>query len=147
VAHKPQPVGVRIKELRERAGLSISRLAARADVSKSYLWELEKGDTEVRPSGETLYKIAKALGTSMSQLLGHKLLVEEPEDVPPSLRRFAKQEGLGTRDVQMLAGINFRGAQPEKVEDWEFLWRAIQRSVPAKPRRASSAHRRRVSRG
>jgi transcriptional regulator with XRE-family HTH domain len=131
----PEAVGARIKKLRERAGLSISELAERADVSKSYLWELEKGETDVRPSGETLYKISRVLGTSMSQLLGHRVLIDGPQQIPASLRQFAKRERLGARDIQMLAGINFRGQQPERAEDWEFLWRAIQRSVPSRTRR------------
>lgn len=124
--------------------MSISELADRADVSKSYLWELEKGETDVRPSGETLYKIARVLGTSMSQLLGHRLLVGGPHRPSQSLRQFARRERLGARDVQMLAAINFRGKQPETVEDWEFLWRAIQRSVPNGPRRTTRPRQRRA---
>jgi transcriptional regulator with XRE-family HTH domain len=132
-ARTPQ-LGRQIKKLRGDAGLSLSALAEHADVSKSYLWKLERGEADVRPSGQTLYKIARALGTSMSELLGRAVLVEEPRTIPRTLRRFAEKERLGKRDVQMLAGINFRGRQPQTVEDWEFIWRAIQKSVRSAPR-------------
>jgi transcriptional regulator with XRE-family HTH domain len=131
----PRHIGTRIRELREEAGLSLSRLAEQAGVSKSYLWKLENGKTKVRPSGETLYKIATALGTSMSELLGRGVLVDEPRDIPRSLRRFAKDEGLRPRDEQMLAGVNFRGRQPETPADWAFIWHAIRRSVPDRQKR------------
>lgn len=130
MAPKPS-IGREIKRRREAAGLSIGELAQRAELSKSYLWELEKQRAEVRPSGRTLHKLSVALGTSMSELMGHKVLVDEPRSVPKSLKRFAERQKLGDRDVQMLAGVNFRGRQPESENDWAFLWDAIRRSVPA----------------
>jgi transcriptional regulator with XRE-family HTH domain len=122
-------IGKKIRELREESGLSLSQLAKNADVSKSYIWRLEQGESESRPSGDTLYKIARALGTSMSALMGQSVLVDAPEEIPDSLRAFAEAEQLRVRDVQMLAGVNFRGKQPETAEDWAFVWSAIKRSV------------------
>lgn len=129
-------IGQRIQRLREESELSLSQLANRAEVSKGYLWKLENGRTEARPSAETLYKIARALGTSMSALIGKSVLVDEPEDIPKSLEQFADREGLRERDRAMLARINFRGKQPEKPEDWAFIWQAITRSVPDRPKRS-----------
>jgi transcriptional regulator with XRE-family HTH domain len=134
----PDPIAAKIKQLRHEAGMSLSELADVSGVSKGYLWKLERGDGKVRPSGRTLYKIARALGTSMSELLGRAVLVDEPKDIPESLDRFAKRARLGKRDVQMLAGISFRGRQPETPEDWGFLWDAIQRSVPTRRARPKS---------
>jgi transcriptional regulator with XRE-family HTH domain len=108
----------------------LSQLAQAADVSKGYLWKLEDGKTDVRPSGNTLYKISRALGTSMSALMGREVLVDDPAQIPASLKRFARDEGLRERDVAMLAQVNFRGRQPERPEDWAFIWHAIKRSVP-----------------
>lgn len=124
-------VGARIKKLREEGGFSLSGLAAASDVSKGYLWSLEKGDTDARPSGQTLYRVARALGVTMSDLIGQSVLVDEPpsKKVPASLKEFAKREGLTDRDVQMLAAVNFRGQQPKDADSWEFVWQAIRRSV------------------
>jgi transcriptional regulator with XRE-family HTH domain len=118
-------VGARIKELREQARLSLSALAEQADVSKGYLWSLEKGNAKSRPSGQTLYRIARALGTTMSELLGHELLVDTPRDIPGSLREFAEREHLTEADMTMLAAVNFRGQQPRDADSWALVWQAI----------------------
>jgi transcriptional regulator with XRE-family HTH domain len=123
-------IGNEIRRHRVESGRSISQLAEDAGVSKGYLWKLEKGDVEARPSAETLYKISRALGTSMSALMGKSVLVDEPVDLPAALVEFADTEGLGARDRAMLGQINFRGKQPERPEDWAFIWHAIKRSVP-----------------
>ncbi|HXF00094.1 MAG TPA: helix-turn-helix transcriptional regulator [Solirubrobacterales bacterium] len=127
-------IGQRIQELREESGLSVSQLAKDSGISKSYVWKLERGESESRPSGDTLYKIARALGTSMSELIGRSVLVDSPIEIPRSLTKFAKDENLRDRDVAMLTQVNFRGKQPETPEDWAFVWHAIKRSVPTKSR-------------
>jgi transcriptional regulator with XRE-family HTH domain len=130
-------IGARIKQRREERGLSLSKLSELARVSKSYLWSLEKGESKSRPSGETLYRIAKALGVTMSDLLGRTLLVDRvpADELPPGLAQFAESEGLPQTDIDMLAKVNFRGEQPQTAADWEFVYSAIQRSVntPAAP--------------
>ena len=122
-------VGARIRQRREELGLSLSRLGELADVSKGYLWSLEKGKTKARPSGQTLYRVAKALGTTMSDLLGRTLLVDAPDEIPKSLEEFADSIGLPERDKRMLAQISFRGEQPQHAADWAFIYRAIEASV------------------
>jgi transcriptional regulator with XRE-family HTH domain len=119
-----------IRERREEIGMSLNELARTSGVSKGYLWKLEQGEGTSRPSGRSLYKIAGALDTSMSQLLGREVMVDSPQEIPNSLKAFAKEHSLGDREVNMLASIRYRGRQPEKKEDWAFLWDAIQRSVP-----------------
>lgn len=127
-------VGAQIRRQREKSGRSLSQLADDAEISKGYLWKLEQEKADVRPSADTLYKIARALGTSMSSLIGKSVLVEEPSDLPQSLVEFADSEELGERDRAMLAQINFRGKQPEQIEDWAFIWSAIKRSISEVPR-------------
>jgi transcriptional regulator with XRE-family HTH domain len=122
-------VGQRIKRHRDELGWSLSRLAHEATVSKGYLWSLEKGDTKARPSGETLYRIADALGVTMSDLLGRQLLVAPAMEPSAELLAFAEREHLPETDVQMLASINFRGKRPASEKDWEFIYRAIRASV------------------
>src|ERR1700751_382132 len=75
-------VGQEIQRFREDKGMSINGLAAATGISKSYLWSLENDATATRPSGDTLYKIAGALGVTMSALLGRELLVDPPSKVP-----------------------------------------------------------------
>ena len=142
-------IGERIRTRREEAGLSISKLGELARISKGYLWSLEQGKVKSRPSGDTLYKIARALGTTMSDLLGRELLVDDPvpQELPPGLAEFARSSKLPSRDVAMLARVNFRGEQPTDPEDWAFVYQAIQRSVgrSGNPASATRANRRAAS--
>ncbi|ALC90197.1 transcriptional regulator [Bacillus sp. FJAT-18017] len=61
-------LGSRIKELRELRGYSISELAKLADVSKSYLSQIERG-MQTNPSLQVLNKVAITLGTTIEYLL------------------------------------------------------------------------------
>lgn len=55
-----------ITELRSHAGISQSDLAKRAGVSQPLIARLEKGDQHRTPTLETLMKVLKALGYSLS---------------------------------------------------------------------------------
>ena len=122
-----ETIGDRIRRYREEAGLNLSQLADRSEVSKGYLWTLEN-KADKRPSGETLYAIAEALGVTMSSLLGRRLLATPPTDIPESLQQFALEKRLPDTDVKMLAGIEFRGVRPQTPERWQHIYNAIRTS-------------------
>jgi transcriptional regulator with XRE-family HTH domain len=129
----PETIGQRIKRFREERGLSASELAERAGVAKSYLSTLEheeNGKSARRPSADTLYRIAEALGVAMSDLLGKPIITAAQTDRPPSLLQFAKSRNLPEADIEMLAGIRFRGGEPKTPERWEFIYQAIKNSAP-----------------
>lgn len=121
-------VGSRIKRYRQEKQVSISRLARESGVSKGYLWSLENPPEDgqgQRPSGKTLYAIAKALGVTMSDLLGEKLILERDTTIDATLQEFADQEGLSQADVTMLASIQWRGDKPKSVQRWRYIYQAI----------------------
>jgi transcriptional regulator with XRE-family HTH domain len=60
-------IGSKIKEYRNKEGLTQVQLAAKANISRSYLGDVEKN--RYNASVETLQKIASALGIPVSQLL------------------------------------------------------------------------------
>src|SRR5437773_5406138 len=61
----------RLREAREAAGMTLDELAAQAEVSKTYLWELENDDSgEKKPSAEILLRIANALSITLAELMG-----------------------------------------------------------------------------
>jgi transcriptional regulator with XRE-family HTH domain len=129
VSKRETRVGDRIRRLREDLDLSLPQLAERSGVSKSYLWSLENEEGAARPGGETLYKIAEALGVTMSELLGRRLLTDPPTEVPQSLQAFADEEGLSDQEVRMLASIRLRGQQPSTEKAWAFIYQAIKAAV------------------
>ena len=120
----------RIKLRRTQKRFSAAELARAAGISKGYLSEIESADPSkpVRPSADVLYRVATALGTSVADLL-EKDIRPAPREITPSLRVFAENNDLPEEDVQMLADIRFRGAQPDNERDWAFLYAAIQRSI------------------
>lgn len=59
--------GAKIKDLRTKRGISLTELAKRSGVSKSYLSFLER-NMQQNPSIEVLEKIAKALDVNMYSL-------------------------------------------------------------------------------
>ncbi len=59
-----------LREERTRAGLTLEQLAHRADLSTAHLSRLESGDRQ--PSIAALLALARALGVSMSTLLGER---------------------------------------------------------------------------
>lgn len=122
-------IGARIKRFREDKGLTATELAAKAEIAKSYLSALENGDAHPRrPSGETMYRLAEALGVAMSDLLGRPILHKARSERPDSLIQFAEENGLPERDVEMLASISFRGDRPQTAKRWEFIYEAIRNS-------------------
>jgi len=55
-----------ITDLRSRTGISQVELAKRAGVSQPMVARLEKGDNHRTPTFDTIYKVLKALGYTMS---------------------------------------------------------------------------------
>jgi len=61
-------IGINLKKLRKKKGLSQDRLSKLADISYNTVIKLESGGI-TNPTIETLQKIAKALGVSVDDLL------------------------------------------------------------------------------
>lgn len=59
-----QKLGKRIEQLRKQKDLTQEELAEKAGFHRSYFWDIEQGKNI---SVKTLYKIAKALGVSLSE--------------------------------------------------------------------------------
>jgi len=57
----------RLKEIREKCGVSVAKLAKQSKVSYSYIYEIEQGTKS--PTIRTLEKLARALGVKPSDLL------------------------------------------------------------------------------
>lgn len=66
-------LAAKLKELRLRKGKSLQDLADEIGASKAHVWDLETGRSK-NPTIELLAKLAQALGTSISDLVG-----ENPE--------------------------------------------------------------------
>lgn len=122
-------LGDRLRQRREEKGINGVDLSRRANISKGFLSEIESGRAP-RPSADVLFRLATALGTTVADLLEKE--VQRPAlTIPPSLKQFLDEakEPIPQEDIEMLAGIHFRGNQPATADDWRFLYESIRRSI------------------
>jgi DNA-binding XRE family transcriptional regulator/quercetin dioxygenase-like cupin family protein len=63
-------LGTRLKQLRLKAGLTLRHLARKADVSPSFVSQIENGKSQ--PSVATLYVFAQLLEVSIDELFDHR---------------------------------------------------------------------------
>jgi transcriptional regulator with XRE-family HTH domain len=110
--------------------MTATQLADKADISKSYLSELEAAPDDTRgPSANVLYRIADALGVAMSDLLGRPIIPDREHPRPASLTRFGEMYKIPEADLRMLERIQFRGDAPKTPERWNFIYQAIKNSA------------------
>jgi transcriptional regulator with XRE-family HTH domain len=64
----PNPLGEKIRQLRQAKRYTLEKLAELTDSSKSYIWELENRNPP-RPSLEKISKIASVLGVTADFLI------------------------------------------------------------------------------
>jgi transcriptional regulator with XRE-family HTH domain len=129
VGYDPRAIGQRVREEREKAGLSLAQLAAAAEITKAYLVRLETQGGN--PSVEVVAKIAEALDLTAADLLDRPVIryVEDDPTVPPSLRAFADEANLSSGDVKMLASIRWRGEKtPQTPERWRYVFQSLRMS-------------------
>jgi len=113
----------------DEAGFTLADLARETGVAKGYLWEILDGRAK-KPSANTLFEIAKVLGTSVGDLLGRETSKPIPAPkIPSSLQKLVDEEEIPDEDVNVLVAISFRGKQPKTKEDWRFLYESIKRST------------------
>ena len=68
-------IGERIKELRQKKGITVNKLANLSGVSQSYLRDIELGNKQ--PTVEYLSYICDALGISLSRLFSDEKEINE----------------------------------------------------------------------
>lgn len=113
-------IGERIKSLRRKKRYSITELAKRAGVSKSYLSYLER-DVQKNPSLQFLTKIAETLDTSIEYLLGEDKRPVKPKEQLDNewtlLLQKAIGEGLSKEDFREFQNfVRFRNWQNEQED-------------------------------
>lgn len=128
-------LGDRIRSIRIERDIALTELARRAKISRSYLYELEKEGSDQRPvpTAVVLYRLARGLGVSVADLVEPeppRVADLRDEDIPPGLLEAAKDLRLSRTDVRQLAGIRFRGQQPQSARRWRLLIQQLELSQP-----------------
>ncbi len=99
-------IGAKVKRLRKEKGLSLSELAERADIAKSYLSNLER-DIQTNPSINVLEKIATVLNVPVEHILG--VNKEEPlviDDEWQELIKEAMSSGVDKKEFRAFLEYN-----------------------------------------
>jgi transcriptional regulator with XRE-family HTH domain len=111
-------VGSRLREERERRGISLRELARRVGVSPSLVSQIELD--RVNPSVSTLYALVTELGMTMSDVFGDR---SEERVVSRPLGGDGLAERPETRRVINLAsGVRWERLTPQSDRDVEFLY-------------------------
>jgi transcriptional regulator with XRE-family HTH domain len=97
---KHSEVGEFIRQQRERADLSLRRLAERAGISNPYLSQIERGIR--KPSAEILMRISRALEISAETLYSRAGLMESSLVSVSVLEAVEADERLTSRQKQVL---------------------------------------------
>ena len=115
---EPSKVGSRLRQERERRGVSLRELARRVGVSPSLVSQIELD--RVNPSVSTLYALVTELGLTMSEVFGDS---PAPRIVPERRDGDGLTATPGTRSVLNLAsGVRWERLTPQSDPDVEFLY-------------------------
>ena len=126
--------GERIREIREKRGLTQEQLAKKAAMSKGFLSDVENNKRNIGSQG--LLRIANELGASVDYLLAGKVTESVENEqilIPPELSRAAEELNLSYSDTLDLlktfnSAVARRGDKFRKeldVEGWKKLHEAI----------------------
>ena len=114
---EPAKIGGRLREEREKRGISLRELARRAGVSPSLVSQIELD--RVNPSVSTLYSLVTELGMTMGEVFG---------DAEPTLGTVVRtaDDGLVERPetrrvINLASGVRWERLTPHSERDVEFL--------------------------
>jgi len=92
-------IGKNIQKLRYRRGLSLSELAERANISKSYLSNIERNLNQ-NPSIQIIEKIAIVLNVDFRELIGKSIGDQLPEKEWIDFVNELKESGVGVEQLK-----------------------------------------------
>lgn len=100
-------IGEKIKRLRKEKDLSISELAEKAGVAKSYLSSIER-NIQSNPSIQFMEKIGQVLGVSVNELLRDNSLelIEDLDDEWIKIVQEAMDSGVSKEDFKEYLAFN-----------------------------------------
>ncbi len=130
-------VGSRLRQERERSGMSLRELARRVGVSPSLVSQIELD--RVNPSVSTLYALVSELGMTMSDVFG------DAAQAPARVRNAKRDEGLvtypeGRRVINLASGVRWERLTTRSDTDVEFLHVAYPVGAESCPQDALVTH-------
>ena len=112
---EPSRIGGRLREEREKRGISLRELARRVGVSPSLVSQIELD--RVNPSVSTLYSLVTELGMTMSEVFGDS---EPSEPLAPAHDGMVERPET-RRVLDLASGVRWQRLTPHSERDVEFL--------------------------
>jgi len=100
---KQTDLGEFIRQQRERANLSLRRLADTAGISNPYLSQIERGIR--KPSAEILKRLSRALEISANSMYSKAGLIDEDFESPPFLDSVEAEQQLTSDQKKVLIDL------------------------------------------
>lgn len=122
-------VGQRIKAIRKDRKLTQVQLAEKANLSRSYLADIERD--RYNPSLSTVEAVAGALGVQVSAIVGEEVTLlkeDQPEYNAKEEKDIAKRMEEIRKDLEKSDGLSFSG-EPMSPEAVESLMEAMEHIV------------------
>jgi transcriptional regulator with XRE-family HTH domain len=116
----------RLREVRQKRGVTLLQVAEAVKLSVSYLSDLERGRT--KPSLDTLERLAAYYEMSVADLVSgiegwgtHSI-----EGLAPGIIALLEKKEIDEREAQDLNRIELRGKRPQTEEEWRILYQNLQ---------------------
>lgn len=107
-------LGEFIRSQRERANLSLRRLAEKSGISNPYLSQIERGIR--KPSAEILKNLSRALEISSNTLYTRAGLIDEELPSPSVFEAISNDDRLSGEHKKVLLDMYRALARPEETE-------------------------------
>lgn len=101
--HDTDSFGAHLRATRERAGLSLRELAARATMNYGYLARIESGERS-KPAPDVLQRLADALEVDSADFFAF-FGVKPAATLPPPRTYFRRKFGVGAQEADILASL------------------------------------------
>jgi transcriptional regulator with XRE-family HTH domain len=116
----------RLREIRQKHGATLLKVAEAVKLSVSYLSDLERG--RAKPSLDTLERLAAYYEMSVADLVSgiegwgsHSI-----EGLAPGIIALLEKKEIDEREAQDLNRIELRGKRPQTEEEWRILYQNLQ---------------------
>jgi transcriptional regulator with XRE-family HTH domain len=120
-----RPFGARVRERRIQEGLNQGELARKADISRNYLSQIERGEA-TNLSWQLVERLTTILGLKEERSEDAQL---DRASLPAGLAEFARSANLPDDDLRMLARLQYRGRQPTTQKEWGILYNVIKAAI------------------
>jgi transcriptional regulator with XRE-family HTH domain len=114
------PIGARLREERERQGISLREIAARIGVSKSLISQIERD--KVTPSVGTLYALVSQLGLTMGDIFPAGNAPAGPQPVRPAPPAGPMATPETRAMITLESGVRWERLTAERDPLVEFLY-------------------------